>query len=524
MSGYDGAYAENQDQEMMGSIEEAEAELSVVQGRQKSQGNRRRNIIIGVVLLCIVAVVIGVVVATSGGSSSSSSNAGAVGDSVANSPDDRTDDSTSSPAASPTVPSSPSLSPMQMPTGDLPVTSAPTTENAKIYGGIIRSVARKGGAEFDDKESYQSKALAWVSTLDLPSGQKLTLQEEVVQLYAVACIYYSTYAVRNGWTDVTYKDAAVIPGWFANGGWLQKPSIVCFWYGLSCDSQGRISAIKLDRNGLTGSFPDEVVLLKDSLKSIDLFKNTIHNRNDEGNSFLGELTNLEELFYGSTFFEHSGGIPTELGLLTKLTQIDFSYTYYDGPLDGAIFKDLVELQYLRIAGSSFDSTFPDEIATLPKLEYVLAGNAMLKGDLSFISKMPAIRELWLDDNLGFAGSTIPTEIGTVSALASFSVAGCGIKGTIPTEIGNLRQMKQLWLYNNELEGEIPEQINMLFNLENLQLEKNNLIGSIPNDLCDIRIGRPSTFTKLEADCEEGGQVSCKEGCCTCCGAECAGSD
>ena len=45
-------------------------------------------------------------------------------------------------------------------------------------------------------------------------------------------------------------------------------------------------------NGLTGTFPLETTLMKDTLVRLDLSNNLIYNPGYEHNSFLGELINL----------------------------------------------------------------------------------------------------------------------------------------------------------------------------------------------------------------------------------------
>jgi hypothetical protein len=61
------------------------------------------------------------------------------------------------------------------------------------------------------------------------------------------------------------------------------------------------------------------VTLLTNLKRIDLFDNVIYNSGDEGNAWFGEMTSLEYLFYGSTYFEYDG-IPTQISLLTNLSK------------------------------------------------------------------------------------------------------------------------------------------------------------------------------------------------------------
>merc|ERR1712194_106053 len=187
----------------------------------------------------------------------------------------------------------------------------------------------------------------------------------------------------------------------------------------------------------------------------------------EGNIFLGKLTNLEYLYLGSTFFQYDG-VPSVLGKLTALKELDFSESLYFGSIDGAMFSKLLNLRYLAMDGNVYNSSLPLELTQLPNLEYLYAGFCSLQGGFDFLTTMQNIIELWLDDNPGLKG-TIPSGIGNLSNLASLSTSNCGLTGFIPTEIGETN-MIQMWLNDNYLTGEIPSEIAKLATLKILDLQ------------------------------------------------------
>lgn len=410
----------------------------------------RRRMILVVALVVVIGAAIGVSVALTGGNTGSSSSSNSNNNEVS------------------------APSPLYSPGGAPTVSPGPTSSNAYEIADIIDSVARFGGQEFDNPQSYQSLAKKWVLTQDFPvaDGSSLSTEQQAVQLYALACIYFSTYSVRSAWTDFHYGADVAIPAWFSSLGWLGSAAGVCNWYGLTCNEQGRVAKIELDTNGLTGSFPPETAYLHESLQTIDLYNNILHNSGDEGNSWMGELTNLEFLFFGTTSFEYDG-VPTVLGKLTKLQELDFSYTLYFGDLPGEVFTNLSNLKYLVMDGNAYNTSLPAELVQLPSLEYLYAGFNFLEGNLDFISQMPKIFELWMDDNPGLGG-TIPTSIGSATQLASLSITNCGLTGTIPTEIGAMADMIQMWLYDNQLVGTIPTEIGNLVTMKILNLQKNGV--------------------------------------------------
>lgn len=85
-------------------------------------------------------------------------------------------------------------------------------------------------------------------------------------------------------------------------------------------------------NKLSGSLPPEIILLKQSLVTLlKVRNNDLVNYGKEGNAFLGQLTALEHLSVGQTYFENDG-ILTEIGLLTNLVTYEADSNSYDGPL------------------------------------------------------------------------------------------------------------------------------------------------------------------------------------------------
>jgi hypothetical protein len=490
---------------------------------------RRRNLIVVLACAGIVAAIVGIALAVSGNDNEAESANSAAGSTPAGAGD-------------------PTLSTLG---GSAPTPVVPNSPEAEQAQRAILSVARFGGSEFDDASSYQSRAMAWVLSQSLPSsGSLLGLDDQAVQLYAMGCIYYNTFSTRSAWTDFHFGPDVAIPGWFSARGWLEDPSDVCTWYGIECNDQGRVSTIDLATNGLTGYFPPETALLHDSLTKIDLYNNIVHNHGDLGNSFLGELTNLEYLYYGTTSFEYDG-IPTEIGRLTNLIEYDCSYTLYFGELQGASFENLSNLNYLVMDGNAYNSSFPAELIALPNLQFVYAGFSFLEGGLEFVKDMPKIVELWLDDNPGLSAS-IPSSMGLSTTLASFSASNCELFGTLPTELGLITEMIQIWAFKNKLSGTlresalswvtytsgtnsvvphccmfssfhlllyfsgtIPTELGNLVKMKVLDLQLNLLTGTMPAEICARRdpFGR---LDELEADCAP--TITCD--CCTCCGDQC----
>lgn len=376
-----------------------------------------------------------------------------------------------------------------------------TGDNVAAVDAVIRKIAIFGGEEFEDPESYQSKALKWVKQ-DTFGRRRLAStgkwsEKQLVQRYALASFYYSTYQVGHMYTP------EIIGGWIEESDWMTSAD-ECGWHGVTCQNKN-VDELVLNENGLTGSLPKELTLLS-SLTHLDVSGNILYNYGSEGNDWLGDMTSLKYLSYAKNYFDYTG-IPTQISKLTNLVEYDCSYTLYFGPLEGEVFKGLDRLQLLDISGNSYNSTIPDTLAELSSLERLYVMDTHLSGSFDFVSKMPMIEELWLDYNV--IKGTIPTAINQISSLYSLSVYENKLSNQIPTEIGQLFNLKQVWLNDNSLTGSIPTEFQALTGLEVMYVSGNKLTGAVPNGVCGLK---SLSLEKLVVNCgEDDNDITC-----TCC--------
>jgi hypothetical protein len=105
----------------------------------------------------------------------------------------------------------------------------------------------QGGAEFDDPESYQSKALA--RTEEQVGIENMTVAK-TAQYYSLYCIYNATNKVPNVITDadVRFDMIAVFPDWRTATGWEENDVDPCDgWFGITC-LNGQVRTIDLFGN------------------------------------------------------------------------------------------------------------------------------------------------------------------------------------------------------------------------------------------------------------------------------------
>jgi hypothetical protein len=184
-------------------------------------------------------------------------------------------------------------------------------------------------SEDSNYTSYQSEAFFRLSqqvNVDAFTDAK------IVQYYTLYCIYYATNAVANEITDNDIRfENITVPGWLVSTNWrdatnvdpcgvstitltsgttetsiatILSATVIAGWYGVVCDTGGRIVALELFSNLMTGEWPEEIVLLASdgpfstgagSLERLDLYDNEFLS-NGGDSTWMSDLgSNMSEL-------------------------------------------------------------------------------------------------------------------------------------------------------------------------------------------------------------------------------------
>lgn len=232
----------------------------------------------------------------------------------------------------------------------------------------------------------------------------------------------------------------------------------------------------LDGNLLTGKIPTELGLLTNMIWF------WTYNNQMTGSipTELGMMKGMDNLAIDLNAY--SGPIPTELGLLSKLETLHIS----DNLLTGTLPRELTlfsSVEWFSVGGNPLTGTVPSELWQMTQLSRL----GLYKSSLSFslpseIGLFTNLQRLWLWESSLMTG-TIPTEIGTMDALASIALDACQLTGTLPSELGLLKQLSALYLNDNHLTASIPTELGGLSAMDwNFQLNSNDLTGSIPSEL------------------------------------------
>ncbi len=261
-------------------------------------------------------------------------------------------------------------------------------------------------------------------------------------------------------------------GWTNNTGWNQDDS-PCDWFGVTCVEE-HVTSLSLIGNELSGGISTEIVLLTE-LTNFDLRNNQL------GFGIPARIVELTELRVIGLGNNNMGGpIPPGIGNLTNLQTLGLAFNSFSGAIPSEI-GDLENLNFFIANHNAFSGSIPPEVGNLSNLQLLILNDNQLGGSIP-----PEIGDL---GNLFFinlarnqlAGS-IPPELGSLGNLTDLVLTFNALNGPIPAAIGGLGALTNLNLAGNQLSGAIPPQIGSLGSLTHLLLSNNQLSGSIPTQI------------------------------------------
>ena len=320
--------------------------------------------------------------------------------------------------------------------------------------------------------------------------------------------------------------------WSESAGW-SGDGAVDEWHGVTADSLGRVTALDLGGNGLSGRLPAtlyEMAHLTElriggnprlsgrlPLSLVDLSLRTLHY------SGTGLCAPPDR-----SFRDWLGAIPSHEGTgveCARLLDRDILQALYDateGPkwrnsdnwltdaplndwygitadgegrvetlklifndLSGPIPRELGELANLReLSLSGISGSIPPQLGNLANLNWLELIYSNLSGpippELGSLANLEKL-DLYRNELSG----PIPPELGNLASLRWLNLTDNALSGPIPPELGNLARLLVLTLKNNALSGPIPPELDNLVSLSVLDLRENALSGPIPPELGNL---------------------------------------
>ena len=281
---------------------------------------------------------------------------------------------------------------------------------------------------------------------------------------------------------VALYNAAGGPNWTNNDGWNTSAPIGQ-WHGVTTDSDGRVTRLELDTNGLNGRIPADLGGLS-QLTTLRMGDNQLSGPIPAA---LGDLSNLSILGLGNNRL--SGSIPPELGRLSSLTRASLWNNQLSGPIPPQL-GNLSRLTKISLGENQLTGPIPSELGNLSSLEQLALHNNQLSGAIP--SELGNLSDLtWLDFDFNRLSGSIPRELGNLANLTTLRMGSNQLNGLIPAELGNLSNLSVLGLGNNRLFGSIPPELGSMSSLTRVSMWNNQLTGPIPAEL-----GSLSRLTKL----------------------------
>jgi len=229
-----------------------------------------------------------------------------------------------------------------------------------------------------------------------------------------------------------------------------QPSIVITeQHAKQASNRGSLATLLAVAAGIVGAIALMVVAFRETILSgsgdnesdFSLNHGGLSNCIDRDDSGLRLCRSIS--MFGDTYFLNTtsinlrdsglaGDIPSELGLLTELTDLSLSRNLLEGSIPSELGL-LTGLQRLVLFHNNLRSSIPSELGLLT-----------------------ALTGLRLDENN--LSSTIPKEVAELPLLTSFNVRRNKLSGSIPdfaSAISEKASIKQLYLYENYFTGTMP---------------------------------------------------------------------
>jgi len=247
--------------------------------------------------------------------------------------------------------------------------------------------------------------------------------------------------------------------WINKSGWEDGAAgndcDICTWYGVTCNSNDRVTAVALADNNLNGTIPSDLGNL-DFIQTLNLTKNP--NLTGSIPASLGQLTHLLNLYLSENNL--TGNIPGELGMLSSLKILNLHKNDLSGPIP-SLLGDLSMLSSLNLQDNELTGSIPQELGQLSDLTSLYVN----KNSLS---------------------STLPIELGNLSNLQYLYLNENDFTGAVPTNLfTGLTNLKIVNMQYNQFEGTLPVDVVPLSELTGIYFANNNFYGCIPDDYLSL---------------------------------------
>ncbi|TKY73915.1 inactive receptor kinase [Spatholobus suberectus] len=247
----------------------------------------------------------------------------------------------------------------------------------------------------------------------------------------------------------------------------------------SLGSLPALRVLRLGRNQLFGSVPEELLQTSVPLEELDLSVNGF-----TGSIAVINSTSLNILNLSCNSL--SGSLPTSL---RRCTVIDLSRNMLSGDIS-VIQNWEAPLEVIRLSSNKLSGSLPPILGTYSKLSTVDLSLNELNGSIPRgLVTSSSVTRLNLSGNQ-FTGPLLLQGSGASELLLMrpsqpmeyLDVSNNSLEGALLSEIARMGGLKLLNLARNGFSGQLPNELNKLSYLEYLDLSNNKFTGNIPDKL------------------------------------------
>ncbi|KAL3515790.1 hypothetical protein ACH5RR_022692 [Cinchona calisaya] len=250
----------------------------------------------------------------------------------------------------------------------------------------------------------------------------------------------------------------------------------CFWEGVACDKNHRVTRLWLPSRGLVGKVSVSFSSLN-HLQQLNFAHNRLSGPLPDG--LFGLLPRLEMIDLSNNGL--SGQLNPYDQLPRTIKTVDLSSNNFEGMIQSSFLQSSLNLISFNVSDNSFNGPLPSNICNFSSSIKVLDFsvnhfNSSVPYGFGKCSKLKVLRA-------GFNRLTgsLPSDIYRAVTLQELSFPSNELSGTLEG-IVNLTNLGILALYANQLKGMIPQDIGRLSKLEHLLLHINQLNGTLPSSL------------------------------------------
>ncbi len=234
--------------------------------------------------------------------------------------------------------------------------------------------------------------------------------------------------------------------WSNKSNWLTDAPLG-WWHGVDTNSDGEVTSVNLNNNGLTGTLPASI----------------------------GGLESLTQLVVSNDGI--GGTIPSSLADLRELNTVWIAGTDVTGQIPAGLGHTGLKQLYLH--QNNLTGSLPPDLLNSSTLTYFTAVGNNLTGSIPPVETddLP-LGVLKLGDNR-LSGS-IPTSLGSLSDLSALLLHLNRLSGPLPSELGNLSRLEALTVQGNSaMAGSVPATFTALTRLREFRADKTGIC--LPDD-------------------------------------------